>query len=117
VAGAQGGHHVGPAGYCYGFRADLAQAGLPFVMALRPHRGTWAREAEAHIPVEAARALAWGGPDDPGDWTAVTRSFRAGHAETWWAANATLGGWGPDGIRRLVAATADPGTLPDNATC
>jgi hypothetical protein len=99
-----------------GFRAELAEAGLPFVMALRPHRGTWARAADAHTPVEAARALAWGGPDDPGDWTAMTRIFRDGHAGTWWDADATLGGWGPDGGRRLVAATADPGTLPDNAT-
>jgi hypothetical protein len=99
-----------------GFRAELAEAGLPFVMALRPRRGTWARAADAHTPVEAARALAWGGTDDPGDWTAVVRTFRDGHAETWWAADATLGGWGPDGVRRLVVATADPGALPDKAT-
>jgi hypothetical protein len=46
----------------------------------------------------------------------VVRTFRDGHAETWWAADATLGGWGPDGVRRLVVATADPGTLPDKAT-
>ena len=85
-------------------------------MALPPHRGTWARAADAHTPVEAARALAWGGPDDPGDWHPVTRTFRDGHAETWWAADASLGGWGPDGARRLVVATADPGTLPDKAT-
>ena len=44
------------------------------------------------------------------------RTFRDGHAETWWAADARLGGWGPDGVRRLVVATADPGTLPDKAT-
>ena len=99
-----------------GFRGELAGAGLPFVMALRPRRGTWARAADAHTPVDAARALAWGGPDDPGDWTPVTRRFRDGHAETWYAADATLGGWGPDGVRRLVVATADPATLPDKAT-
>ena len=99
-----------------GFRAGLAEAGLPFVMALRPHRGTWARAADAHTPVEAARALAWGGPEDPGEWRPVTRTFRDGHAETWRAADASLGGWGPDGARRLVVATADPGTLPDKAT-
>src|SRR6516164_1663312 len=56
-----------------GFRAELAEAGLPFVMALRPRRGTWARDADAHTPADAARALAWGGPDDPGDWHPVTR--------------------------------------------
>jgi DDE superfamily endonuclease len=99
-----------------GFRAELAGAGLPFVMALRPCRGTWARAADAHTPVDAARALAWDGPDDPGDWHPVVRTFRDGHAETWWAADAKLGGWGPDGVRRLVVATADPATLPDKAT-
>ena len=66
--------------------------------------------------MDAARALAWGGPDDPGDWHPVTRTFRDGHTETWWAADATLGWWGPDGARRLVVATADPATLPDKAT-
>jgi hypothetical protein len=99
-----------------GFRGELAEAGLPFVMALRPRRGTWAREADAHTPADAARALAWGGPEDPGDWQPVTRVFRDGHAETWYAAGATLGSWGPDGVRRLVVATADPAALPGKAT-
>src|SRR5260370_722807 len=65
-----------------GFRAELAEAGLPFVMALRPRRGTWARAADVHTPVEAARALAWDGPDDPGGWPAVRGQFRAGQAGT-----------------------------------
>ncbi len=99
-----------------GFRAELAQAGLPFVMALKPRRGTWAYGPDAHTPVDAARELHWGGPDDPGDWTPVTRRFRDGRTETWYAAEARLGWWGPDGARRLVAVTADPGTLPDKAT-
>src|SRR6266702_1511072 len=99
-----------------GFRGELAEAGLPFVMELRPRRGIWARAADAHTPVDAARALAWGGPEDPGDWHPVVRTFRDGHAETWQAAEATLGGWGPDGVRRLVIATADPAILPDKAT-
>jgi SRSO17 transposase len=79
-----------------GFRAELSEAGLPFVMALKPRRGVWAYGPDAHTPVDAACALAWGGPDDPGDWQAVTRTFRDGHAETWRA--------------------ADPATLPDKAT-
>ncbi len=99
-----------------GFRGELAEAGLPFVMALKPRRGTWAYGPDAHTPVDAARALAWGGPDDPGDWHSVTRTFRDGHTETWWAAEAVLGWWGPDGARRLVVATADPATLPPKAT-
>ena len=99
-----------------GFRAGLAQAGLPFVMALRPRHGIWVRAEDAHTPVDAAWALAWGGPEDPGGWHPVTRTFRDGHVETWYAADAALGSWGPDGVRRLVVATADPGTLPDKAT-
>src|SRR5262245_51024344 len=99
-----------------GFRAELAEAGLPFVMALRPRRGMWARDADVHTPVDAARALAWDGPEGPGDWRPVPRAFRDGHTETWWAAGARLGGRGPDGARRLVVATADPGTLPDKVT-
>jgi DDE superfamily endonuclease len=99
-----------------GFRGELAAAGLPFVMALKPRRGTWAHGPDARTPVDAARALAWNGPGDPGDWHPVTRTFRDGHAERWFAADATLGWWGPDGARRLVAATADPATLPPKAT-
>src|SRR5262249_6619926 len=72
-------------------RGELAEAGLPFVMALKPRRGTWAYGPDAHTPVDAARALAWGGPDDPGDWQPVTRSFRDGRTQTWFAADAELG--------------------------
>jgi len=99
-----------------GFRGELSEAGLPFVMALKPRRGVWAYGPDAHTPVDAARALAWDGPEDPGDWQPVTRAFRDGRAETWYAADARLGWWGPDGARRLVVATADPATLPDKAT-
>jgi len=50
-----------------GFRGELRAAGLPFVMALKPHRGTWAYGTDAHTPIDAAREPAWNGPDDPGD--------------------------------------------------
>jgi hypothetical protein len=99
-----------------GFRGELAGAGLPFVMARKPRRGTWAHGPGAHTPVDAARALAWGGLGDPGGWYPVSRAFRDGHTETWFAAGAALGWWGPDGARRLVVATADPATLPGKAT-
>jgi hypothetical protein len=46
----------------------------------------------------------------------VTRAFRDGRTERGFAADATLGWWGPDGARRLVVATADPATLPPRAT-
>jgi hypothetical protein len=99
-----------------GFRAELVAAGLPFVMALKPRRGTWAYGEQAHTPVDAARELAWAGPKRPGVWTSVRRVFRNGRTRTWWAAEARLGSWGPDGTTRLVVATADPATLPEKAT-
>jgi DDE superfamily endonuclease len=99
-----------------GFRGELAQAGLPFVLALKPRGGPWPGGPVPRTPAAAARDLAWGGPDEPGDWRPVTRTFRDGHAGTWYAADARLGPWGPDGALRLVVATADPATLPGNAT-
>jgi hypothetical protein len=62
----------------------------------------------------SAPLVAVGG--DPGGWHPVQRTFRDGHTETWWATDAQLGWWGPDGHTRLVIATTDPQTLPEKAT-
>jgi len=70
----------------------------------------------AHTPEEAARGLRWNGSQDPGDWTPVVRRFGDGHEETWWAAELSLAGYGPDRSVRLVAATTDPATLPALST-
>jgi DDE superfamily endonuclease len=101
-----------------GFTEALGRAGVAYVLAVKPRKGVWAPEDEAHTPVEAAAELAWGGPEQPGDWTAVTRRFRDGHTQTWWAADASLpaAGWGPDRRLRLVVATTDPATLPKLTT-
>ena len=99
-----------------GFRAELAEAGLPFVMALKPRRGTWAYGAGRAHPggrgprpglgrAGGSRRLAAGDPDVPrrARRDLVGRRRDAGLV-------------GPDGARRLVVATADPATLPDKAT-
>jgi len=86
------------------------------VVALKPHRGTWAPADQPHTPIEAAHALAWHDARHPDDWTPVKRHFRNGHTETWWAADACLGGYGPDSPCRLVVATTDPAGLPEKAT-
>jgi hypothetical protein len=99
-----------------GFVEALGAAKVAFVLALKPRKGIWAPDDAAHTPVEAARALGWAGPGRPGPWRRVTRRFRDGHAETWWAADAVLGGWGPDRHHRLVVATTDPATLPRRST-
>ncbi len=85
-------------------------------MALKPRHGTWACGPGAHTPADAARTLAWDGPEEPGDWQPVTWTFRDGHTETWRAAGARLGWWGPDGFTRLVAVTIYEIVCPDPVT-
>ena len=97
------------------FRAELSDARLPFVMALKRGHGAW-QYKDAFRPVDAARELAWYGPEQSGDWQPVTRTFRNGRTATWWAADARLGWWGLDGVIRLVVATTDPATLPETST-
>ena len=101
-----------------GFTEALGRASVAYVLAVKPRKGAWAPADELHTPQEAARQLAWGGPQEPGDWTQVTRRFRDGHTETWWAADASLpaAGWGPSRRIRLVVATTDPATLPKLTT-
>jgi DDE superfamily endonuclease len=101
-----------------GFVQALGHAGVAFVLAVKPRKGAWAPAEQVHTPREAAAELAWTSPEQPGDWTPVTRRFRDGHTETWWAADARLpaAGWGPDRRLRLVVATTDPATLPKLTT-
>jgi hypothetical protein len=99
-----------------GFTQALGAARVPLVLALKPRRGSWAPAELAHTPVEAAEELGWRGPSRPGRWRRVQRRFRDGHTETWWAADAQLGGWGPDRPHRLVVATTDPASLPGHST-
>jgi hypothetical protein len=101
-----------------GFCAALGAAKVAYVLAVKPRKGAWAPADQDHTPQEAARQLAWASPEEPGDWTPVTRWFRDGHTETWWAADARLpaAGWGPDRRLRLVVATTDPATLPKLST-
>ena len=98
------------------FEEGLWEAGLPFVLALKPKKGHWAPVDDAHTPVEAAQDVPWHGPRRPGGWTRVVRRFRDGHAATWWAADARLAGYGPDRRTRLVVATTDPARLPPRST-
>jgi SRSO17 transposase len=99
-----------------GFTEALGAAGVSYVLALKPRKGTWAPAEAAHTPTEAAGDLGWQGSSKPGRWQRVTRRFRDGHTEIWWAADAALGGWGPDRRLRLVVATTDPGSLPGHST-
>jgi SRSO17 transposase len=98
------------------FEETLGSAGLPYVLAVKSSKGSWGPLDAVHTPEEAARALSWGGPDEPGAWRPVVRRYRDGHAETWWAAELTLAGYGPDRPTRMIVATTDPATLPAIST-
>src|SRR5262249_20278076 len=98
------------------FVADLNEAGLPFVVALKPNTR---RKGDQDPPAgltEVARGLGWRSRRRPGAWRQVTRRFRDGHTDTWWAAEASMGQWGPDKTVRLVVATSDPRWLPAHST-
>ncbi|MDW6064487.1 hypothetical protein SAZ11_49290 [Streptomyces sp. FXJ1.4098] len=86
------------------------------MVALKPRNGIWAPVDQSHTPIEAAHALAWKDAKRPGDWTPVERHFRDEHTDTWWAADARLGGYDPDSPCRLIVATTDPAGLPEKAT-
>jgi len=98
------------------FEGALWEAGVPYVVGLKPTKGVWAPAEDPHTLQEAAQRLHWNRADDPQDWTPVVRRFRDGHTETWWAAELTLAGYGPDRSTRLVVATSDPATLPEATT-
>ena len=98
------------------FEQTLQDSELPYVLAVKPSKGHWAPIEAIHTPEEAAEQLAWTSVDEPGDWTAVTRRFRDGHEETWWAAELVFAHYGPERSRRLVVATTDPATLPGLST-
>src|SRR5512132_292351 len=84
----------------------------PSSPARAPGRRPMSRTRRWRRPASSA----WAGPGRPGPWRRVTRRFRDGHTETWWAADARLGGWGPDRHHRLVVATTDPARLPKLTT-
>jgi hypothetical protein len=98
------------------FEAGLWTAGLPYVVSMKPSTGTWAMADQAHTPEEAARRLRWRDAAHPGDWTPVERRFRGGQTQTWYAADLTFSGYGPERLVRLVVATTDPATLPAIST-
>jgi len=98
------------------FEGALGEAGLPFVLGVRPSKGIWAPIDAAHTPQEAAEELAWTSPEESGDWTQVERTLRDGHTETWWAADLRFGSYGPSKALRVSVATTDPATLPGLTT-
>jgi hypothetical protein len=99
-----------------GFREALEKGEVPYVLALGPSHAWWHRVGEPGSVEEVARASGWGGPDEPGEWVRLERTFRDGRIEEWWALEAERGPYGPEKGKRLVVATTDPAGLPERTT-
>lgn len=65
---------------------------------------------------EAAQEAGWQSAERPGQWVKVTRTFRDGSSQDWWALEADTRPYGPDKQERVVFATTDPASLPDLTT-
>jgi hypothetical protein len=73
-------------------------------------------EGELGSLAEAAEAATWEGPEQPGAWEKIVRSFRDGHAEVWWALELMVGPYGPKKSLRAVVVTTNPLQLPSLTT-
>jgi SRSO17 transposase len=98
------------------FRSGLRRLEVGYVLALKPSHGWWHPVEEIGSLAEVAEAAGWEGTQRPGAWQAVTRRFRDGHEETWWALEAVAGPYGPEKPQRAVIVTTDPQQLPALAT-
>lgn len=103
-----------------GFRETLLGSETPYVMALGPSHAWLAFPDQVGNVWEVAlfsTVSSWGGPEDPGEWVRLERTFRDGRIEQWWALEAQGGPYGgPESSERLVVVTTDPATLPDRST-
>ena len=97
------------------FKRGLERLGVGYVLALKPSHTWWHREGRIGSVEEVARAARWS-PKKPGHWIPLSRTFRDGHQERWWALEGICSGYGPERPRRLVIVTTDPARLPDLTT-
>jgi hypothetical protein len=99
-----------------GFRQGLRDLQVGYVLALKPSHAWWHPEAEIGSFQEAASEAGWERAEHPGRWIKVTRTFRDGSAQDWWALELDIRPYGPDRQERVIVATTDPATLPDLTT-
>lgn len=89
---------------------------LGYVLALKPSHDWWHRAGTPGSLREVAQATGWKNTEQPGQWVGITRTFRDGSTQDWWALEIVAGPYGPDKTERAVVATTDPQTLPDLTT-
>jgi hypothetical protein len=99
-----------------GLRGGMRKLKVPYVMALKPSHAWWHPEDVAGSLQDVAHEAGWESAQHPGKWVAITRTFRDGSTQQWWAVEIVAGPYGPDKTERAVVATTDPQTLPDLTT-
>lgn len=99
-----------------GVKRGLRELGVGYVLALKPSHEWWHPIRAIGSFQEAARAGRWKSEERPGKWVQVTRTFRDGSSQQWWALEVITGPYGPNKQERVVIATTDPLTLPDLTT-
>jgi DDE superfamily endonuclease len=99
-----------------GFRRGLRELKVGYVLALKPSHAWWHPETEVGSKHSAAQEAGWEGAERPGGWVKVTRTFRDGSSQDWWALELHIRPFGPDKQERVIVATTDPATLPDLTT-
>jgi hypothetical protein len=98
------------------FRQGLRDLNVGYVLALKPSHTWWHPEAEIGSFQEAAQAAGWKSVKRPGQWIKITRTFRDGSSQDWWALELALRPFGPSKQERVIVATTDPATLPELTT-
>ena len=98
------------------FIDDLEAADIPYVVALKPNVAIQGGTGPSATPAQAAAEVGFTSRSRPGRWRQITRRYRDGSTQTWWATELALGRYGTTRARRLVVATSDPKTLPAAST-
>ena len=99
-----------------GFRRGLQELKVGYVLALKPSHAWWHPQEEIGSFQEAAQEAGWHSAERPGRWIKVTRTFRDGSTQEWWALELDIRPFGPERLERVVIATTDPASLPDPTT-
>lgn len=99
-----------------GLRRGLQRLCVGYVMALKPSHTWWHPPDAVGSLKEAAKAAGWKSAQSPGQWQAITRTFRQGDPQQWWVLEIVAGPYGPNQAERAVIATTDPLTLADLTT-
>jgi hypothetical protein len=60
-------------------KEGLENRGIPYVLAIKPSYAWYRPIGEPGTVEEIARIAPYHGPDDPGEWVKLSRTFRDGH--------------------------------------